>query len=237
MAGYVLGDLSPEETASFEQLLAQDPTIAAEVAQLQTVLEAVYAPREVTPPDALRSTILTQAEAVNSGSVPRSPRRPPLPWRGFMEVAAAGFIVALGINNYRLQQALTSQSTAPGTTLIYVLQPTQTNSAAAAQVIVDPNELEATISAQNLPPLPPGKVYALWTVVQPDAPFTTDTKQAILTEVFQVDARGRFTQTIVVPKAYRSKAWVTKVAMTIEDANAPQKHTGKPVLMTSRLNP
>ncbi|MGI0489948.1 anti-sigma factor [Pantanalinema rosaneae CENA516] len=237
MAGYVLGDLSPEEAAAFEQLLATDPTIAAEVAQLQTALETAYASPEVMPPEHLRSTILTQAEADHAGNIQRSPTRRPLPWRGWLEVVAAGLIVALGINNYRLQQALTRQATVPGTTLIYVLESTQTNSAAAAKVVVDPDELEATISAQNLPSLPPGKVYALWTVVQPDAPFTTDPKQAILTEVFQVDDRGGFTQTIVVPKAYRFKGLVTKVAVTIEDANAPQKHTGDPIMIAMPPTP
>lgn len=237
IAGYVLGDLSPEEAAAFEQLLAQDPTIAAEVAQMQAALETAYAPSEVAPPTHLRSTILAQAEAPNWVIVPRSTTRTAFPWRGLLEVVAAGVIVALGINNYRLQQALVSQSEAPpGTALTYVLKATQTSNPATAIVVVNPQKLEATISVQNLPPLPPGKVYALWTVVQPNAPFTTDTKQAILTEVFQVDDRGSWTQTTVVPKAYRAKEFVTKVAVTIEDATAPHKHTGKPVMITDRLS-
>lgn len=237
IAGYVLGDLSPEEAASFEQLLAHDPTIAAEVAQMQAALETTYAPSEVAPPTHLRSTILAQAEATNSVIVPRSTSRFAFPWRGLMEVAAAGIIGALGITNYQLQQALVRQSKAPpGTALTYVLKATQTSNPATAIVVVDPQKLEATISAQNLPPLPPGKVYALWTVVQPNAPFTTDPKQAILTEVFQVDDRGNVTQTTAVPKAYRAKELVRRVAVTIEDANAPHKHTGTPIMITMRSN-
>lgn len=238
IAGYVLGDLSPEELASFEQLLAQNPELAAEVAQMQTALETAYAPPEVAPPAHLRSVILAQAQAVHSASQPRSmatiPRKP-WPWRSLMEGVAAGVIVALGINNYRLQQALQSSQPEPPSTsvLTYVLNATQVNSPAAATVVVNPYRLEATVFAQNLPPLPPGKVYALWTVVPADAPFTTDAKQAILTEVFQVNDRGSFTQTISVPKAFRSQNWVTKVAVTIEDANAPQRHTGKPIIITT----
>lgn len=238
IAGYVLGDLSPEEQASFEQLLAQNPQIAAEVAHMQTALETAYAPPEVAPPAHLRSAILTQAQAARSVSDSRStavvPRKP-LPWRSLLEVVAAGVIVTLGISNYRLQQALQSSQPEPRSTtaLTYVLNATQVNSPAAATVVVNPQRLEATVFVQNLPPLPPGKVYALWTVVPANAPFTTDTKQAILTEVFQVNDRGSFTQTIAVPKAYRSQAWVTKVAVTIEDADAPQRHTGKPIMITT----
>lgn len=236
IAGYVLGDLSPEEAAEFERLLVQDPAIAEELAQMQKALEIPYTPAEVAPPPHLRSVILDNVRTVNSEIdppvVPRSRRK--LPWRSVMEVAAAAIIVALGINNYRLQQALqTAQAeTQKYASLTYILDATKTDSQASATVVVNPNNLEATIAVKNLPPLPPGRVYALWTVVKKDAPFTTDDKKAILTEVFQVDERGNFSQTIPVPKAYRSKELVTKVAVTMEDANAPQKHVGSPIMIT-----
>lgn len=236
IAGYVLGDLSLEEAAEFERLLVQDPAIAEEITQMQNALEMSYAPPEITPPIHLRSTILKTAQMANSETSTRTVSRSPrwLSWRSSMEVAAAVLIVALGTNNYRLWQALqTSQTeTQRYASLAYVLDATRSGSQASATVVVDPNTLEATISAKNLPPLPPGKVYALWTVLQPDAPFTTDQKKAILTEVFQVDDRGNFSQTIAVPKAYRSKELVMKVAVTIEDGNAPQKHTGAPIMVT-----
>ncbi|WP_421656795.1 anti-sigma factor [Leptothermofonsia sp. ETS-13] len=79
--------------------------------------------------------------------------------------------------------------------LTYALAATKTESNASAVVVVNPNNLEATLEVKNLPPLPPGKVYALWTVLEPNAPFTKDEKKAILTEVFQVDDRGNFSQT------------------------------------------
>lgn len=235
IAGYVLGDLSPEEATEFERLLVQDPAIAEEVTQMQNALEISYSSPEVAPPIHLRSTILEKAQVADSETgtraVFRSRRR--FSWRSGMEVAAAVLIVMLGINNYRLWQALqTSQTeTQRYAVLTYVLDATN-DSQAAATVVVNPNTLEATISIKNLPPLPPGKVYALWTVLKPNAPFTTDEKKAILTEVFQVDDRGNFSDTIAVPKAYRTKELVMKVAVTIEDSNAPQRHTGAPIMIT-----
>jgi hypothetical protein len=69
-------------------------------------------------------------------------------------------------------------------------------------------------------------------VLEPDVPFTTDSKQAILTEVFQVDSEGTVSKTISVPQVYRSSDVVAKVAVTIEDANSPQAHIGTPIMIT-----
>lgn len=236
IAGYVLGDLSPEEAVEFEQLLAQDPAIAAEIDQMQIAVETTYGLTEVSPPPQLRSRILETAELEISQpetrlAQPRS-RKLGSP-RTWLELVAAALILALGINNYRLSQALqTSQAeTQKYAALTYQLQATQANSSASAKVVVDPDTLRGTISVQNLPPLPPGKVYVLWTVLQPAAPFTTDTKDAILTQVFQVNDHGSLVQDIVAPPAFRSKEFVTKVAVTIEDAGAPQQHVGKPIMV------
>jgi anti-sigma-K factor RskA len=243
IAGYVLGDLDPDEAVEFEQLLATDPAIAAEVAQMQNALETAYAPVEISPPSHLRSAIMAaqaaetaQVATINSWqssrpNATRSARR--FSWNQAMGAAAAVVIVALGINNYQLRQALqATQAETPSRTLTYVLQ-TETVEDASAMVVVNPDTLEATLTVQNLPPLPAGKVYVLWTVLEQGAPFTVDAKSAILTEVLNVDAQGNVSQTIAVPKVYRSEELVSKVAITIEDETAPQRHEGKPVMITS----
>jgi anti-sigma-K factor RskA len=235
IAGYVLGDLNPEEAAQFEQVLAQHPEIAAEIAQMQSALETTYAPAEVSPPPELRARILaatpipsTQAESI--ASLTQTRRRFSL--RTVVELAAAAAILALGINNYRLSQALQASQaeTEKYAALTVQLQATQANSPASARVVIDPNTLKGTIAVEDLPPLPPGKVYVLWTVLEPAAPFTTDDKDAILTQAFEVDDRGSSQQEIVVPAAFRSQDFVTQVAITMEDAAAPQKHVGTPIV-------
>jgi hypothetical protein len=75
----------------------------------------------------------------------------------------------------------------------------------------------------------------MWTVLEPNAPFTTDDKDAILTEVFRVDEQGNFTETVPVPVVYRVEGVVTNVAVTIEDAAAPQLHVGAPVVIAQPL--
>lgn len=229
IAGYVLGDLSSEEAAQFQQLLAQDPAIATEVVQMQQVLELAYAPLEIAPPNHLRSAIVATATnrpvAVATGILRRA-----------IAIAGVALIVALAGINYRLWRTVQAvQSEPQSAPLIYSLQPTEANSSpgATARVSVNPDRLEATIEMRNLPPLQAGQVYVLWTVLTPNAPYTTDAKQAILTKVFQVDDRGNFAQTVAVPEVYRDGDRVAKVAVTIESATAPQKHTGSPVLITN----
>lgn len=222
VAGYVLGDLDADEATELERLMQHDPAIAQEVAQMQIALERSYGSPEAQPPAQLRAAILEAA-------TPRKLRS--LPLSRALNVAAAVLIIALGFNNYRLWQLLQT-SQAQVATLTYSLRATSTNQATAT-LAVDPKTLNASLQVNGLPPLPEGKVYALWTVVEPNAPFTVDAKGAILTQAFTVNAQGNVEQKISVPPVFRSQTLVTKVAITVEDATAPQKHEGSPILITS----
>ncbi len=249
IAGYVLGDLDPDEAAEFEQLLQEHPTIADEVTQLQAALELSYGLPDLDPPSHLRSAILNaqvdqiqpirQTEAIDIAPAPdraiKTLRRSPVFWSRALNLAAAALIVVLGVNNYRLRQTLQASQTETQrlTALNYSLKSTEPTNPASATVVINPNSLEAVLTVKDLPPLPPGKVYVLWTLLKQDAPYTTDSKGAILTQAFNVDAQGRVAQPIVVPIAFRSQALVSKVAVTIEDAAAPQKHQGTPILVNS----
>ncbi|MBI4783419.1 MAG: anti-sigma factor [Oscillatoriophycideae cyanobacterium NC_groundwater_1537_Pr4_S-0.65um_50_18] len=242
IAGYVLGDLDPNEATEFEQILTADPAIAAEVAQMQQALELSYASPEVKPPSHLRSAIMAAQVATQDATSQHRPRAAQkarlFPWGRAMGVAAAVLIVALGINNYQLRQALQAAESQPqpmptSGSLTYVLERTAALDRASATVVVNPNTLKANLTIRNLPPLPPGKVYVLWTVLKQGAPFTTDQKEAILTKVLNVDAEGSISQSIAVPVVYQSKELVSRVAITVEDAAAPQQHEGTPVMITS----
>jgi anti-sigma-K factor RskA len=227
IAGYVLGDLSPEEVKEFEQLLANNSAIAQEVARMQQALEVSYAPPEVSPPSHLRSQVMA-AHRANS----KTSTRPSIFSMRTMGAFAAALIVALGISNYRLWRnlQLIEAQIQPSELLTYSLQ-AKNASLSSATVAVNPNQLEAKLNVENLPPLPTGKVYVLWTVLKQDAPFTTDKKNAILTEVFKVDAKGNVSKKITVPEAYRTKDLIAAIAVTMENAAAPQKHAGAPILI------
>lgn len=243
IAGYVLCDLSPEEAAIFEQQLLSNPALAAEVAQMQQALETAYGSPEVAPPAHLRQAVLAAAGVESAAAAPAQtsvrPTQPQLAPAGLGQrhwgwaAIALALIAGLSLSNLLLwRQVRTLQLAArPEKTLQLALQPTAGSSPAVAVIAIDPNRLEATLQVENLPPLPPDKIYALWTVIDPNAPFTADPKNAILTEVFNVDAEGRFSGQIPVPSAFRHESAVQAVAVTIEDADAPQRHVESPILI------
>ncbi|GEM_PF-490186 len=107
----------------------------------------------------------------------------------------------------------------------------ETPTAASILVQINAEDLEATLGVENLQPLSDEKVYALWTVLQPDAPFTTDPKNAILTQTFTVDETGNASTQILLPRAYQDSQWVKAIAITIEDADAPQRHESSPIFI------
>lgn len=249
IAGYVLGDLSPDESLELERLLIDYPELTHEIATVQQVLELSYALPEETPPASLRAKVLAASlplAAAQSNSLQlealryweqRSPSRWQV-WGRAAGIAAAVLIVTLGIANYRLRQDLqalkpdSSGTPAVGTSLAYTLEGTDVARNATARVVVDPATLEAVLTVEDLPPLPSGKVYVLWTVVEKNAPFTTDQKGAILTQVFRVNEQGNFSEAIAVPAPYRTANVVTRLAVTLEDASAPQAHQGAIALTT-----
>ncbi len=235
MAGYALGDLSSEEAEELERLLADNPQLATEINRLEETLELLpYALPEVEPPPHLRSAILDAVSVpISAKPVPKLAR---FPWSKIVASAAALIALALGLDNYRLRQALQASQieTEKFATLTYSLQSTKAAGDASAKVVVNPNNLEAELKIKNLPPLPPGKVYVLWTVLKPDAPYTTDAKGAILTEVFEVNPQGNVSQTFTVPRVFRSQGLVAKVAVTVEDAASPQRHAGLPILIAKQ---
>ena len=79
--------------------------------------------------------------------------------------------------------------------------------------------------------MPADRVYALWTVTAADAPATKDDKNAILTAVFTVDEAGDQIEKIVLPGVFRDRSEVQAIAITVEDASAPQAHESSPILI------
>lgn len=246
MAGYALYNLSAEEAASLEALLAENPDLWEELDQLQATWEMACDIVPQAPPAHLREAILQAAApspdlSLPTGAPPFAPRPNSVPnslvvgpwWRRGLGAAAAVLIVGLSISNLLLWRALQTvqQAQAPGDTLTVALaDPAST--AATAEVQINPQTLEGSLMVENLPPLEPGMVYVLWTVVDPNAPVTVDDKNAILTTVFTVDEQGRQSQPIDLPSVYRrDRDLVRAVAITQESAAAPQEHLSVPILI------
>lgn len=108
MAGYVLGNLSPEETQAFEDLLAERPQLHREVDRLRETLELMpYALPEVAPPPQLRGAILDRTRP--DDRLPTVTSRNHLWFVGFSAIAAI-VLALLGVDNYRLRRQLARES-------------------------------------------------------------------------------------------------------------------------------
>ncbi|NJO40485.1 MAG: hypothetical protein HC769_19060 [Cyanobacteria bacterium CRU_2_1] len=179
MAGYALGNLSPEEAEQFQRLLTENPDLTEEVDRLQEVLALMpYSLSEQEPPPHLRDSILNTAQASTQppklfeehlSELPlrvEPKRRRNLSWRGLGGAVAAAALLALAVQNNVLRQqaaqneAIISALEQPGTS-VHSLQGTEQAPDAFGSVIVTRNQ-QVAIVAQNLPELPSDRVYRLW---------------------------------------------------------------------------
>jgi anti-sigma-K factor RskA len=165
-AGYVVGDLDRAELEVFEQLLAENPALVAEVDQLQATLDRIVdGLNSVAPPPHLQSAILTATMTVQ----PFQRKRSRLPWQTIMGSVAALLMLVLGVDNYRLRQdhrltqdlnALLQQSQ----TQLFSLKAVNASNPAAGSFVVNLGQRQGILAVQNLVAPPPGKVYRLWAI-------------------------------------------------------------------------
>lgn len=231
IAGYVLNDLSEEEATIMEELL-NNAEVRQAVEEMQLALEQAYAPEEIQPSPQLRSIVMGTATTENPPQVTPISTLPR--WAKPLGLLAALLIGLLSLSNYFLWRSLQTQQARLQSVekLVFSLKPTDNiNLEPKVIVTVDPETLQGTLIVEALPSLEPGKVYVLWTVLTPDAPFTTDSKGAILTQVFTASTTGEQTQPIILPRAFQAPDVVKAIAVTIEDAAAPQRHQSSPILI------
>ncbi len=170
LAGYALGDLSPEEAEVLRQLLDTHPDLRQEMAQLQEVLALMpYGLPEQEPPPHLREAILQQARSEpKTNRVSRRSRQPRF-WVGLGGAVAALVVGALTIDNYRLRQenatakALVATLKQPNLQL-FSLQGTGDATQASGSLVVNPGQQVVIVVVQNLPQLPADQVYRLWAI-------------------------------------------------------------------------
>jgi anti-sigma-K factor RskA len=169
-AGYVVGDLNRAEVEAFEQLLAENPALVAEVNRLQMTLDqVVYSLNSVEPPLHLQSAILDAATTTVQPFQPSQRKQSRLPWRTVMGSVAALLILYLGVDNYRLRQDFrTAQDIntllQQPQTQFFSLKAVNASDTAAGSFVVNLGQRQGVLAVQNLVAPPVGKFYRLWAI-------------------------------------------------------------------------
>lgn len=245
LAGYVLGNLTPEEAAQVKQRMEADPTVAAEVDRLQATLALLplSLPTVEFPPSHLQDKILQAAQ--NDGLAradlpvvrPSRTRR----WSIAFGSIAALAIAALGWQTYQLQQKLavaqsenlqlqqaltTAQASLdqmrqsdsqtmrqqlsqyqqavnllgePNSRFL-TLKGTRSQAASSGSLVIAPKSNAALLVLRNVEPLPAGKTYRMWAIMNGKKVTCTDFKPNEQGEVFleiPLDQWGSATEVVV----------------------------------------
>jgi len=231
LAGYILGDLGPEEQQEFVALLRDNPELSQELEYLQETLDSLpYTLPEPEPSSQLRGTLLEAA--ARTLPVAQTPRlrlvRSFSPW---LAAAASIAVVIVGVDSYRVHQelaqtqsqlgqqvAITQMLWTSGTHLV-TFKPMDTKTGASGSMVVTPGDTRAVLVLREVTPIPSHQVYRLWA--------TVDGKKQICGE-FTPDAKGEVWVKVPVDETLSKMPLV----VTLESINAPMEPTG-PMILTS----
>jgi hypothetical protein len=262
-AGYVLGDLDPEELRQFEVQLSQSSALQAEVKALQASLRVLpLAQPLVKPSPALRDRVLAASgltdnfEAGNLGTdatqdlipgtipQPKSashPRPSGLNWPKLIAIFTSLAAAVIGFDNFRLRQDLR---------LARQPQPAQPNSEAVAvsNLMQRPNSRLVALRGTNTDAagtlmFTPGKwqevVVSLGNLppLPPDQVYrmwlTLKNGQVLPCGEFKTTPEGTVFIRINPPKTPPAGVKATGVFVTVDAANAPLTPTGQQVMTGS----
>ncbi len=227
-AGYVVGDLEPSEVAAFEELLRDNPALAAEVNQLQATLDRVtYDLNSVVPPAHLRSAIL--AAATTPQPLARRQKRP-FPWRTVVGTVAALLILYLGVENYqlrqdqRLAQDIKTLLQQPQTQL-FSLKAVNGAKPTTGSFVVNLEQRQGILVVQNLAPAPANQVYRLWAIAD---------GEKIPCGTLNTNSQGKVLEKFWMPADFYDTG-ISGLFVTLEPSESSRYPTG-PVVIQSTVS-
>jgi len=229
IAGYVLGDLTPEEVAEVNQLLVIHPELIAEVAQLQEVLSLLpLALPDTYPSEYLRSQILQNAAKSNLQTKlePQLLNKFPLNKSLNLTYLHGGIIVALlvgiGFDSYRTRQQL---AIAQGELPIYqqaiatlkqpnnrllALKGMENLPEVSGSLVITAQTNSGFLTIQNLSMPPQNMNYCLWALVDGKKTYVAD---------FMPDQTGTVVLFIPINKISMD---AKSVVITLEAQSSPE---------------
>jgi anti-sigma-K factor RskA len=224
-AGYVAGDLDRAEVEAFEQLLTENPALAVEVKKLQATLDqVVYNFNSVEPPPHLQSTILTAAISTLQPPQRKSRSR----WQVILGSAAALLILYLGVNNYRLQQDyrlaqdVNTLLQQPKTQL-FSLKATNAANMATGSFVVNLEQRQGILTAQNLAAPPANQVYRLWAIAD---------SEKIPCGTVNINSQGKVLEKFWMPADFYDTG-ISGLFVTLESSETSRYPSGTTVMQST----
>jgi Anti-sigma-K factor rskA len=243
IAGYVLGDLEPEEMARIEQRLATDAALSAEAHAMQVSLWSTpQAMSLMTPPPSLRDKILmtnalenptpTSVEPIWRAASQIPQGSPSIGWGKILTGLAVLLALLLGADNFRLRQALSFAQRTETDDVATILQRPNTRLVAlkgekgAGTLLFTPGKWqEVVVSLGNLPPLPPDQIYRMW--------LTLANGQTLPCGDFNTDAKGSVFVKLTPPETPPKGVKATGIYITVDGVNTPLNPGGDRVMSGS----
>jgi hypothetical protein len=227
LAGYVLGDLSPEEHQLLEAILQEYPELQGSIDRLQESLYLLPCGLPpLDPPPQLEQKILAAVQKKAwIGSLPFGVWLKSIkPWLGLL--AAAGCIL-LGLDNIRLRlkpMGVVEILNQPNTRLVSLKGDRAAAPQASGSVLFTAGQWqEVVVTLRDLPQPPPGQVYRLW------AKF--DDNKVILCGEFDPDPSGRILTRLETYDLPNPGSKLTEVFATLAVPSTPQSPSGPIILI------
>ncbi|NJR38646.1 MAG: hypothetical protein HC781_07100 [Leptolyngbyaceae cyanobacterium CSU_1_4] len=241
IAGYVLGDLEPEDMARVEQRLATDAALSAEARAMQVSLWSTpQGMTLMTPPPSLRDKILitnalenpVPGEPVWRAGSQRPQGSPSIGWGKILAGLAMLLALLLGADNFRLRQALSFAQQTEADRVAAILQRPNSRlvalkgEKAAGTLLFTPGKWqEVVVSLGNLPPLPPDQIYRMW--------LTLANGQTLPCGEFNTDAAGSVFVQLTPPETPPQGVKATGIYVTVDGVNMPLNPNGDRILSGS----
>jgi anti-sigma-K factor RskA len=240
LAGYVLGDLEPEEVTAMQEIIVNHPEIITEIDRLQETLAILPLGLSPSyPSEALRARIASVAIlqslqspiiASTETGIKKSANRQNI-WKlvsiSLGSISAIA-LIALGIDNYQMRQQIATNQVElqkykqaiallqGGDNRMIALKGMGATPAATGTVMIAPSEKMAMISIQNLTPISQETSYRLWAIV--------DGKKVDCAQ-FRPDPQGNVFIKVPLGNALKQS---TTVIITVEQNSDPNKNSPEP---------
>lgn len=226
LAGFVMGDLTPEEVAEINRILETQPELQAEIDRLQFTLSLLpLALPQTAPSSALKENILQSLAPIEN--------KPIKSWRWLWGMGAVMAVLVTGwaFDTYHLRQkiaglenqfasiAQNSPQNPPKNSQaqMFMLKSMDRNDNAWGVISLEPQRQMAVVQIRNLEPTPSNQTYRLWVV-------DMNGKMIDCGEL-RPDARGRVSKELPV-----SQPLVKGASITLEPMETSPQPKGKTVM-------